>query len=177
MALLALVFVNGLLTKLVHLTVQKSKMKSRSRVTMSTVLLFFVALLSITAATNSGGGGGGLRRKRTKKEPQSQQQQLQHHSSFTNDDGGSVEQDLASQFFLTSKAQAELEEIDMRELLRGFSEFAAARSMSAFHLASSRAKGKDKGKDSKSGKTGGSISMKVFLDEFAEKFTYMDDKH
>jgi hypothetical protein len=117
-------------------------MKSRSRVT-STVLLFVVALLSIAAATSSGEGGC-LRRKRTKKEPQSQQQQLHHHSRLTNDNGGGVEQDLASQFFSTSKAQAELEEIDRRELLRGFSEFAAARSMSmsAFHLASSRAKGK-----------------------------------
>ena len=97
----------------------------------TTALLAFGALLSSAAATNNRGGGGGggssggLRRKRTtdNKRPrqQRQQQQQQQHRRLTYNDGyGShegVEQELASRFFLPSKAQAELDEIDMRELL------------------------------------------------------------
>ena len=79
------------------------------------VLLSIGALLSSSvAATNNGGGGsggGGLRRKRTTDKKQQQQQ----HRRLTEADG--VDQELATRFFLPSKAQAELDEIDMRELL------------------------------------------------------------
>jgi hypothetical protein len=79
----------------------------------TTVLLAIGALFSSVAATTSnvGGddGGGGLRRKRTTDKKQ------QQHRRLTEADG--VDQELASRFFLPSKAQAELDEIDMRELL------------------------------------------------------------
>lgn len=78
----------------------------------TTVLLAIGALLTSASATNNVGGndeGGGLRRKRTTDKKQ------QQHRRLTEADG--VDQELASRFFLPSKAQAELDEIDMRELL------------------------------------------------------------
>ncbi len=93
-------------------------MRGGSRGKTTTALLAIGALLSSAAAANSGGDGssGGLRRKRTgdKKQPRLQQQQ---HRRLTDTDSNGVEQELASRFFLPSKAQAELDEIDMRELL------------------------------------------------------------
>ena len=77
-----------------------------------TILLAIGALLTSAAATNNVGGGdgsGGLRRKRTTDKKQ------QQHRRLTEADG--VDKELASRFFLPSKAQAELDEIDMRELL------------------------------------------------------------
>jgi len=94
-------------------------MRGGSRGKTTTALLAIGALLSGAAAANSGGDGssGGLRRKRTgnRKQPRLQQQQ---HRRLTDTDGSNgIEQELASRFFLPSKAQAELDEIDMRELL------------------------------------------------------------
>eukprot|EP00574_Skeletonema_japonicum_P006502 CAMPEP_0201737828 /NCGR_PEP_ID=MMETSP0593-20130828/43408_1 /ASSEMBLY_ACC=CAM_ASM_000672 /TAXON_ID=267983 /ORGANISM="Skeletonema japonicum, Strain CCMP2506" /LENGTH=639 /DNA_ID=CAMNT_0048231889 /DNA_START=12 /DNA_END=1931 /DNA_ORIENTATION=+ len=83
------------------------------RLTRKTILLAIGALLtSAVVAKNVGGGdvGGGLRRKRTTDKKQNQHRRLTEAS-----DG--VDQELASRFFLPSKAQAELDEIDMRELL------------------------------------------------------------
>ena len=80
-----------------------------------TILLAIGALLTSAAATNNVGGSdgsGGLRRKRTTDTDKKQQQ----HRRLTEADGGVVKE-LASRFFLPSKAQAELDEIDMRELL------------------------------------------------------------
>ena len=78
----------------------------------TTVLLALGALLSSVTAKNTVGGGndrsGGLRRKRTTNNKQ-------QHRRLTEVEG--VDQELASKFFLPSKAQAELDEIDMRELL------------------------------------------------------------
>lgn len=78
------------------------------------ILLAIAALLtSAAAAKNVGGdgGGGGLRRKRTTDKKQKQHRRL-------TDEANGVDQELASRFFLPStKAQAELDEIDMRELL------------------------------------------------------------
>ena len=80
-----------------------------------TILLVIGALLTSTVATNNVGGSdgsGGLRRKRTTDTDKKQQQ----HRRLTEADGG-VDKELASRFFLPSKAQAELDKIDIRELL------------------------------------------------------------
>ena len=69
------------------------------------------AIFSSAEATN--GGGGGLRRKRVTNNKQHQHLRL----SERHDRSTGVDQELASRFFLPSKAQAELDEIDMRELL------------------------------------------------------------
>lgn len=80
------------------------------------ILLAIAALWTCAAAAKDAGasgdgGGGGLRRKRTTDKKQTQQ-----HRRLTEANG--VDQELASRFFLPStKAQAELDEIDMRELL------------------------------------------------------------
>lgn len=90
-----------------------SKAKMSGRLRGKAILLAIGALLTSAAATNNVGGSnrsGGLRRKRTT------DKKHQQHRRLTEADGG-VDKELASRFFLPSKAQAELDEIDMRELL------------------------------------------------------------
>jgi hypothetical protein len=91
--------------------VGERNMSGSGRLRGTTVLLAIGLLISSATGANTvgDGDGGGLRRKRTTDEKQ------QQHRRLTEADG--VEQQLASRFFLPSKAQAELDEIDMRELI------------------------------------------------------------